>query len=59
MRPAQPPAERQHPEALRLKLSLAPTEPVPWDLSQQPSPPVNMAERRQFAICKLTIHLQY
>jgi hypothetical protein len=59
MRLAQSPAERQHPAALRRKLWLAPTEPVPWDFSQQPSHPLNMAERRQFAICKLTTHLQY
>jgi hypothetical protein len=59
MRLAQSPVERQHPAALRRKLSLAPTEPVPWDFSQQPSHPLNMAERRQFAICRLTIHLQY
>jgi hypothetical protein len=59
MRRAQSPAERQHLAALRRRLSLAPTEPVPWDFSRQPSHPQNMAERRQFAICKLTIHLQY
>jgi len=59
MRLAQPAAERQPPAAPRRELALAPTEPVPWDFSQQPSHPLNMAERRQFAICKLTIHLQY